>query len=132
MNGVSPEAVDGISIAYIDTRATPSQLVEVSIEAAVVLDNVDATAFNADEAAQTQFKKAIVRTGAHEYLRRRRRRSRLGFHAGCSGGRRHVDESDHGPLRQGNGAPAPGDVGLDLGPHHRLRWQHTGGCRRVE
>ena len=72
MNGVSPEAVDGISIAYIDTRATPSQLVEVSIEAAVVLDNVDATAFNADEAAQTQFKKAIVRTGAHEYLRRRR------------------------------------------------------------
>ena len=40
MNGVSPEAVDGISIAYIDTRATPSQLVEVSIEAAVVLDVV--------------------------------------------------------------------------------------------
>ena len=65
MNGVSPEAVDGISIAYIDTRATPSQLVEVSIEAAVVLDNVDAAAFNTDEAAQTQFKKAIVRTGAH-------------------------------------------------------------------
>ena len=26
MNGVSPEAVDGISIAYIDTRATPSRV----------------------------------------------------------------------------------------------------------
>ena len=60
MAGVSPEALDGISIVYIDTRSTPGQLVEVSIQAAVVLDGVDADAFNADAAAQSQFKKAIV------------------------------------------------------------------------
>ena len=58
--GVSPEALDGISIVYIDTRSTPGQLVEVSIQAAVVLDGVDADAFNADAGAQSQFKKAIV------------------------------------------------------------------------
>mmetsp|Transcript_19044 Transcript_19044/g.49612 ORF Transcript_19044/g.49612 Transcript_19044/m.49612 type:complete len:635 (+) Transcript_19044:371-2275(+) len=60
MAGVSPEALDGISIVYIDTRSTPGQLVEVSIQAAVVLDGVDADAFNADAGAQSQFKKAIV------------------------------------------------------------------------
>ena len=60
MNGVAAEDVHDISITYIDTRSTPSQIVEVEIAAAVVLDNVDAGAFNADAGAQTQFKKAIV------------------------------------------------------------------------
>ena len=60
MAGVSPEALDGISIVYIDTRSTPGQLVEVVVNAAVVLDGVEAGAFNADEAAKLQFKKAIV------------------------------------------------------------------------
>ena len=58
--GVSPEALDGISIVYIDTRSTPGQLVEVVVNAAVVLKDVEAGAFNADEAAKLQFKKAIV------------------------------------------------------------------------
>ena len=60
MAGVSPEALDGISIVYIDTRSTPGQLVEVVVNAAVVLKGVEAGAFNADEAAKLQFKKAIV------------------------------------------------------------------------
>lgn len=60
MNGVAAEDVHDISITYIDTRSTPSQVVEVEVAAAVVLDNVDAGAFNADAGAQTQFKKAIV------------------------------------------------------------------------
>ena len=60
MAGVSPEALDGISIVYIDTRSTPGQLVEVVVNAAVVLKDVEAGAFNADEAAKLQFKKAIV------------------------------------------------------------------------
>ena len=58
--GVSSEALDGISIVYIDTRSTPGQLVEVVVNAAVVLKDVEAGAFNADEAAKLQFKKAIV------------------------------------------------------------------------